>query len=68
MNQPTLSDLRSALSAAKITGEYGRLKSLREAKTTWCFMEENALRFEVDKFLRTYPFNCQEAGLCSSKI
>ena len=55
MNQPTATELYNALRIAREIGtpEATRdLQSIRERKTTWMGGMENALRIEVDSYLR----------------
>jgi len=55
MNQPTATELYAALRIARESGttEAAReLQRIRERKTTWVGGWENALRFEVDRYLR----------------
>lgn len=55
MNQPTAIELYNALRIAREIGtpEAARdLQRIRERKTTWMGGMENALRIEVDSYLR----------------
>lgn len=55
MNQPTATEIYTALRIAREIGtpEAARdLQRIRERKTTWLGGMENALRIEVDSYLR----------------
>ena len=52
MEQPTENELSLALEIAILLGEKTDLRRLRMRKTTWFGASENALRFEIDKYLR----------------
>lgn len=55
MNQPTATEIFTALRIAREIGtpEAARdLQRIRERKTTWMGGMENALRIEVDSYLR----------------
>ena len=61
---PTLAQLQSAFNNACLAAAMNfpgghaeklvELRRLRNSKWTWVGTEENALRFEIDKYLREY--------------
>ncbi len=54
MEQPTENELSLALGIAILLGEKTDLQRLRMRKTTWVGASENALRFEIDRYLHDY--------------
>lgn len=56
MSQPTMPDLRTAMRIAVAIGSecaYRDLARIRDRKTTWIGCDENALRVEIDKLIRS---------------
>ena len=59
MEQPTENELRIALKISMLIGEKSDLRTIRSRKTTWVGASENALRIEIDQYLRMrnkHPF------------